>query len=264
MSGAGASSPAGRDAPVESVVSSASKLRAVVLLSGGLDSAVCLGVACSDGHECHALSFDYGQRHRAELASAARVARQLGAASHKVLPLDLRAIGGSALTADIAVPKHDAGQPLDAGIPITYVPARNLTFLALALGYAETLAARDLYLGVNAVDYSGYPDCRPAFIRSFEGTANLGTKLGVESQQPYFRVRTPLIDLAKRDIIALGAKLGVDFALTHSCYDPDAAGRACGHCDSCLIRARGFRDAGLPDPTRYAPDAARPGAGGAR
>lgn len=234
------------------------------MLSGGLDSAVCLAVARADGFECHALSFDYGQRHRAELAAAERVAHRLGAASHKVLPLDLRAVGGSALTADIAVPKHDVGQPLDRGIPVTYVPARNLTFLALALGYAETLAARDLYLGVNAVDYSGYPDCRTTFVRAFERAANLGTKLGVESAEPYFRVRTPLIDLAKRDIIALGAKLGVDFGLTHSCYDPDAAGLACGHCESCLIRAKGFRDAGLPDPTRYTRDAARPAAGGAR
>ena len=234
----------------------------MVLLSGGLDSAVCLAAARADAHECHALSFDYGQRHRAELGAADRVARQLGAASHKVLALDLRASGGSALTADIAVPKHDAGEDLGAGIPVTYVPARNLTFLSLALGYAETLAARDLYLGVNAVDYSGYPDCRPAFIRSFERTANLGTKLGVEAGEPYFRVRTPLIDLAKREIIALGARLGVDFSLTHSCYDPGASGAACGHCDSCLIRAKGFREAGVPDPTRYAP-ASRPAAPGA-
>jgi 7-cyano-7-deazaguanine synthase len=223
----------------------------VVLLSGGIDSATCLAVAMDAGLECHALSFDYGQRHRAELAAAERIARQLRAASHKVLPVNLRAIGGSALTAEIAVPKDRA---LDDEIPITYVPARNLVFLSLALGYAEVLGARDLYIGVNAVDYSGYPDCREDFIRAFEHTANLATRAGVESrtEPERFHVRTPLASLSKADILRLGERLGVDFGLTLSCYDPAPSGVSCGHCDSCVIRRRGFLEAGLKDPTRYA------------
>lgn len=230
--------------------------RAVVLLSGGLDSAVTLAAARADGFDCHALSFDYGQRHRHELAAAGRVAAQLGAKEHRILALDLRAIGGSALTDDIEVPKSDAaGADSNAAsqpaIPVTYVPARNLVFLSLAAAYAETLGATDLFIGVNAVDYSGYPDCRPEFIRSFEATVNLATKAGVEGAR--FRVRTPLIELTKAEIIRRGHDLGVDFALTHSCYDPSPEGLACGRCDSCRIRRRGFEEANLPDPTRYAP-----------
>ncbi len=239
---------------------------AVVLLSGGLDSAVALAVARSEGYACHALTIDYGQRHRHELAAATQVARHLRAASHIVERLDLRLFGGSALTADIPVPKDRADipgaaaseigrgehpsapatPPHPSAIPITYVPARNLIFLSLAAAYAEVLGSTDLFIGVNAVDYSGYPDCRPDFIRSFEHTIRLATKAGVEGA--LFRVRTPLISLPKHDIIRLGASLGVDFALTHSCYDPDPAGRPCRHCDACLIRAEGFRQAALPDP----------------
>jgi 7-cyano-7-deazaguanine synthase len=213
---------------------------------------VCLAVAQSEGRACHALSFDYGQRHRIELDAARRIADRANV-SHKVIRLDLRAVGGSALTADVDVPK-DREPGDDGSIPITYVPARNLTFLSLALGYAETLQARELWIGVNAVDYSGYPDCRPDFVRAFERAANLGTRAGVEHpRDPWFSVRMPLVDLAKAQIIRLGARLGVDFAATHSCYDPDSKSRlACGHCDSCLIRARGFAEANIPDPTPYA------------
>jgi 7-cyano-7-deazaguanine synthase len=218
---------------------------AVVLLSGGLDSATALAVARGDGFVCHALSFDYGQRHRAELDAAARVAAVQGAAAHKVVRLDLRTIGGSALTDDaIAVPDHATG-----GIPVTYVPARNTVFLAIALGWAEVLGARDLYIGVNAVDYSGYPDCRPAFIAKFAELAALATKAGAEGGR--FAVHTPLIDLAKHEIVRLGASLGVDYAQTVSCYQADAAGRACGACDSCRFRRQGFVVAGIADPTRY-------------
>ncbi|MFO0858417.1 MAG: 7-cyano-7-deazaguanine synthase QueC [Phycisphaerales bacterium] len=224
---------------------------AIVLLSGGLDSAVVLACAKRDGFTPHCISFDYGQRHRHELVAAAEVARAGGAASHICVKLDLRSIGGSALTSDtIDVPKTASHKD---EIPVTYVPARNLTFLSLSLGYAEVKLASDLYIGVNAVDYSGYPDCRPAFIRSFEATANLATKAGVEGSG--FRVRTPLIELTKAAIIRLGADLGVDFSLTHSCYDPVfAEGKtlACGKCDSCRIRAEGFKNAGVADPTRYA------------
>lgn len=235
--------------------------RAVVLLSGGIDSATCLAVARDEGLECHALSFDYGQRHRAELVAADRIARHLGAATHKTLSVNLRAIGGSALTAEIAVPKdREQESPRGTGantpedeIPITYVPARNLVFLSLSLGYAEVLGARDLFIGVNAVDYSGYPDCREDFIRAFEHTANLATRAGVESraEAERFHVRTPLSALAKADILRLGVRLGVDYSLTLSCYDPGSDARACGHCDSCLIRRRGFAEAGIADPTRY-------------
>lgn len=223
------------------------KPRCVVLLSGGLDSAVCLAAARADGREAHALSFDYGQRHRHELTGAERIARALGAASWRTLSLDLRAIGGSALTADIEVPKD---RPDNASeIPVTYVPARNLVFLSLAAGLAEVLDAREVYIGVNAVDYSGYPDCRPEFIESFERTVALATRAGAHGAG--VRVRCPLGSLSKARIIKLGASLGVDFALTHSCYDP-SGDLACGGCDSCRIRARGFAEAGVPDPTRYA------------
>lgn len=220
--------------------------RAVVLLSGGLDSAVTLAVAQSQGFTCHAISFDYGQRHRIELDAARDLAAQLHAADHRIIPLDLRLIGGSALTANIDVPKHGASS---STIPITYVPARNLIFLSIALGLAEVLGARDIYIGANAVDYSGYPDCRPAFIDSFERTANLATKDGVEGRP--FRIRAPLIDLTKADIIRRGHELGVDLSLTTSCYDPDTSGLSCGTCDSCRIRIRGFADANISDPTRY-------------
>ncbi|HYL34799.1 MAG TPA: 7-cyano-7-deazaguanine synthase QueC [Bryobacteraceae bacterium] len=219
---------------------------AVCLLSGGLDSAACLAVARREGFECHALSFDYGQRHRVELDAAARVARSLGAAEHLVLPINLRLFGGSALTADIEVPK--AG--LSAGIPITYVPARNTIFLALALGWAEVLGSSDIFIGVNAIDYSGYPDCRPEFIEAFERLANLATKAGVEGRART-KIHTPLIQLSKCAIVKLGAELGVDFGLTHSCYDPDQDGRACGLCDSCRLRLEGFAQAGLKDPAEY-------------
>jgi 7-cyano-7-deazaguanine synthase len=224
---------------------------AVVLLSGGLDSATTLAVARRDGFRCHALSIAYGQRHTVELDAARRVARALGAAEHRVIGIDLRAVGGSALTADIAVPKDRPAEEMAQGIPVTYVPARNTAFLALALGYAEVVGSFDLFIGVNAIDYSGYPDCRPEFIAAFEGLANLATKAGVEGKGR-FRVHAPLLQLAKADIIRLGHTLGVDYALTHSCYDPAPDGAACGRCDSCLLRRAGFEAAGLPDPTRYA------------
>lgn len=222
-----------------------SRPKAVVLLSGGLDSATCLAMAQADGFDCVALSFDYGQRHASELEAARRVAQALGVHDHRVIQLDLRAIGGSALTdSRIAVPEAATD-----GIPVTYVPARNTVFLAIALGLAEVVKAHDIYIGVNAVDYSGYPDCRPAFIAAFEQLANLATKAGVEGQ--HCHIRTPLIDLSKADIIRRGAALGVNYGLTISCYQADADGRACGRCDSCRLRAKGFVDAGLPDPTHY-------------
>ena len=218
---------------------------AVVLLSGGLDSATTLALAHEQGYRCHAISFDYGQRHDAELAAAARVARALGATEHKVVRLDLGSIGGSALTdAAIAVPETPG-----EGIPVTYVPARNTVFLAIALGWAEVLGARDLFIGVNAVDYSGYPDCRPEYIAAFERLANLATRAGVEGER--FRVQAPLIDRSKADIIRLGQRLGVDYGLTVSCYRADADGRACGRCDACRLRRDGFAAAGVTDPTRY-------------
>jgi 7-cyano-7-deazaguanine synthase len=224
---------------------------AVVLLSGGLDSATVLAVARRDGFRCHALSIAYGQRHTAELDAARRVARALGATEHRVIGIDLRAVGGSALTAGIDVPKDRPAEEMAQGIPVTYVPARNTAFLALALGYAEVLGSFDIFIGVNAIDYSGYPDCRPEFIAAFENVANLGTRAGVEGWGR-FRVHAPLVHLSKADIIRLGHGLGVDYALTHSCYDPAAGGAACGRCDSCLLRRAGFEAAGLPDPTRYA------------
>jgi 7-cyano-7-deazaguanine synthase len=225
---------------------------AVVLLSGGLDSATALAVAQRDGFRCHALSIAYGQRHTAELDAARRVAQSLGVADHRVLTLDLRAIGGSALTADLAVPKDRSEEEMAQGIPITYVPARNTVFLALALGWAEVLGSFDIYMGVNAVDYSGYPDCRPEFVSAFEALAQLATKAGVE-QRGRFRIHAPLIHLTKAEIIGLGTSLGVDYSLTHSCYDPSPDGLACGRCDSCVIRRTGFAAAGVSDPTRYAP-----------
>ena len=221
---------------------------AVVLFSGGLDSSTCLAVAREDGFAPHALAVRYGQRHAFELRAAERVAQAMQVPL-KVVDLDLRAIGGSALTAELEVPK-DA--PMGAGIPVTYVPARNTVLLALALGYAEVLGAEDLYLGVNAIDYSGYPDCRPAFIEAFEWLANLATAAAVEGRAKY-KLHAPLIALSKAEIVGLGTRLGVPYALTHSCYDPDPQGRACGRCDSCRLRAAGFLDAGVPDPTPYAP-----------
>lgn len=219
--------------------------KAVVLVSGGLDSATVLAMARRQGYACHALSFDYGQRHHVELQAAARVASALGAVEHKIIKLDLAGIGGSALTdAAIAVPEQ-AGE----GIPVTYVPARNTVFLALALGWAEVLEAQDIFIGVNAVDYSGYPDCRPAFIAAFEKTANLATKAGVEGRP--FHIHTPLIQLSKAGIIQEGLRLGVDYAGTVSCYQADEQGRACGRCDSCRLRREGFVAAGVADPTRY-------------
>ena len=220
---------------------------AVCLVSGGLDSAASLAVAHRDGFECYALSFDYGQRHGIELDAASRVAKSLGAVKHLVVPIDLRLFGGSALTADIEVPKDG----LSAGIPITYVPARNTVFLSLALAWAEVLESSDIFIGVNAIDYSGYPDCRPEFIAAYERMANLATKAGVEGRTK-MKIHTPLIHLSKCAIIKLGADLGVDFRLTHSCYDPDAAGRSCGRCDSCRLRLQGFAEAGLKDPLEYA------------
>jgi 7-cyano-7-deazaguanine synthase len=218
---------------------------AVVLLSGGLDSMVCAALARERGFAVTALTVDYGQRHRVELEAARRIAADL-AEHHVVLPLDLRAFGGSALTADLAVPKDGVGE----GIPVTYVPARNTIFLSLALGLAEASGARDLFVGVNALDYSGYPDCRPAFVRAFEDLARLATKAGAEGEG--FTVHAPLQDMSKADIAREAARLGLDAGLSHSCYDPAPDGRACGACDACRLRAKGFAEAGLPDPTLYA------------
>ncbi|MCA8999044.1 MAG: 7-cyano-7-deazaguanine synthase QueC [Planctomycetaceae bacterium] len=223
------------------------KSDAVVLLSGGLDSATVLAVAKDQGFTCHALSFDYGQRHRLELEAAKAVGKALGVVTHVILPLDLRLIGGSALTSEIDVPKDRNDQEMESGIPVTYVPARNTVFLAIALGMAETIGAFDLFIGVNAVDYSGYPDCRPEFIEQFERLANLATKAGVEGTGG-FRVHTPLIEMTKGEIIQRGIDLGVDYGLTLSCYDPQTDATPCGHCDSCQLRARGFAAAGLVDP----------------
>ena len=222
-----------------------SEQRAVILLSGGLDSATVVAMAQAQGFRCYTMSFDYGQRHRAELQAAQQIAEQLGVIEHKVIGLDLNGIGGSALTdSSIAVPET----PVE-GIPVTYVPARNTVFLALALGWAEVLGARDIFIGVNAVDYSGYPDCRPAFISAFETMANLATKAGVEGQG--FRIQAPLQLMSKAAIVQAGSKLGVDYGLTVSCYQADEQGRACGRCDSCRLRAAGFAAASVADPTRY-------------
>lgn len=236
---------------------------AVVLLSGGLDSATVLALASEQGFSCHCLSFDYGQRHRVEIAVAAEVARAAGASSHRVATVDLRAFGGSALTADVAVPKDRAHEVMGEDIPITYVPARNTIFLSFALGLAEVTGSRSIFFGANAVDYSGYPDCRPAFVEAFEALANLATRMGVDARGAAERIRiqAPLLLLTKAQIVREGTRLGVDYALTWSCYDPvPAPGRpgpqgpwaACGRCDSCALRRRGFAEAGVPDPTGYA------------
>jgi 7-cyano-7-deazaguanine synthase len=236
--------------------------RAVVLLSGGIDSATAMAIARREGFEIFALTVDYGQRHRRELSAARRIAAALGAVRHLVFRMDLSPIGGSALTSKIPVPRGRSEKRMAASIPVTYVPARNTMLLAVALGWAETLGARDLFIGVNAVDYSGYPDCRPAFIRSFERTARLATKAGVEGGR--FRVRAPLLQLTKAAIIRKAASLGVPLEWTHSCYDPDPRGRACGGCDSCRLRKKGFREAGIPDPTRYTGESALSRNGGGR
>jgi len=222
--------------------------KAAILLSGGLDSATVLAMALADGYECHCLTVDYGQRHRVELIAARRVAAALGAASHRVVTLDLRAIGGSALTDDIAVPKDRI--PGDGDVPVTYVPARNTVLLALLLGFAEVSGAEHLFIGANAVDYSGYPDCRPRFLASFEELACHATVAGSE-RGVRFRIHAPLLELGKAEIIRRGTELGVDYALTHSCYDPAEDGAACGRCESCYLRRRGFEEAGVADPTRY-------------
>jgi 7-cyano-7-deazaguanine synthase len=223
-----------------------SQKKAVVLVSGGLDSTTALAIARSEGYDCYTMSFDYGQRHRVELVAAERTAKAMGAVAHKVINLDLRTIGGSALTDEsIAVPEHET-----PGIPITYVPARNTVFLSIALGWAEVLGAEDIFIGVNAVDFSGYPDCRPEYIAAFEKMANLATRAGAEGGD--LKIRTPLIDLTKADIVKVGLGLGVDYSLTVSCYQANDKGEACGKCDSCRLRKLGFEQAGIADPTLYA------------
>jgi 7-cyano-7-deazaguanine synthase len=223
---------------------------AVVLLSGGLDSATTLAIAIAQRYEAYALSFDYGQRHQIETEAARRVANSLGAKEHRIARIDLRVFGGSALTDDVDVPKQRAEKEIASGIPVTYVPARNTIFLAYALAWAEVIPANDIFIGVNAIDYSGYPDCRPEFIQAFENLANVGTKAGVEGR--CFQIHTPLIKLSKADIIRKAVELGVDLSLTHSCYDPTLEGLPCGECDSCLLRLKGFREAAITDPIRYA------------
>lgn len=222
--------------------------KAVVLLSGGLDSATVLAIARERGFEPHALSFDYGQRHRVELKAAQRIARSFGA-KHSIISFDLRQFGGSALTGDIDVPKNRSHDQISEGIPVTYVPARNTIFLSFALGVAETIGSFDIFVGVNALDYSGYPDCRSEFIKAFESLAKVATKAGVEGRR--FTVHAPLIDMTKAQIICEGSRLGVDYSMTTSCYDPWPDGRACGRCDSCQLRRKGFAEAGVPDPTSY-------------
>jgi 7-cyano-7-deazaguanine synthase len=231
--------------------------RAVVLVSGGLDSATTLATAKNQGFEVYALSVDYGQRHRRELDCARQVAQALGAVRHTVVAVDLRAIGGSALTSALAVPKDRSHEEIGQGIPITYVPARNTVFLGLALGYAEVVEAFDLFIGANAIDYSGYPDCRPEFLAQFERLANLATKAAVEGRGT-FRVHAPLVSKTKAEIIREGTRLGVNYALTLSCYEPDDQGKACGRCDSCQLRLKGFREAGLTDPAIYQTASAEP------
>ena len=223
---------------------------AVVLLSGGLDSATVAAVARRDGFSVHTLSFSYGQRHWAELEAAVQVANHAGVAQHKTVPIDLRAFGGSALTDDIDVPKDRAAHEMSDGIPVTYVPARNTIFLSFAIAWAEVLGSSDVFIGVNALDYSGYPDCRPEFIAAYEAMARIATKAGVEGATQ-LAIHAPLISMTKAEIIQLGTSLGVDYALTVSCYEADASGTACGRCDSCLLRRRGFIEAGVADPTRY-------------
>jgi 7-cyano-7-deazaguanine synthase len=226
------------------------KKTAVVLLSGGIDSTTTLAIALAEDYEAYALSFDYGQRHKIETEAARRVADSLGTKEHRVAKIDRRIFGGSALTDEIDVPKQRSEKQIAHGIPVTYVPARNTIFLAFALAWAEVIPAADIFIGVNAIDYSGYPDCRPEFIEAFEALANLGTRAGVEGTR--FRIYTPLIKLSKAEIIRKAIELGVDLSLTHSCYDPSPDGLACGECDSCLLRLKGFREAGLEDPIRYA------------
>ncbi len=224
--------------------------RAVVLLSGGIDSTTTLAIAMAEGYEAYALSFDYGQRHQIEIEAARRVANSLGAKEHCVAKIDMRIFGGSALTDDLDVPKKRSETEIAHGIPVTYVPARNTIFLAYALAWAEVIPAGDIFLGVNAIDYSGYPDCRPEFIEAFEALANVGTKAGVEGRR--FHIHTPLIKFSKAEIIRKASQLSVDLSLTHSCYDPSPEGLACGECDSCLLRLKGFREAGIKDPIQYA------------
>jgi 7-cyano-7-deazaguanine synthase len=224
--------------------------KAIVLSSGGIDSTTAMAIARHEGYEIYSLTFDYGQRHRIEVDAARRVAGALGAKEHLVIHTELGKIGGSALTADIEVPKGRTGGEMRQSIPVTYVPARNTLFLSYALAWAEVLGASDIFIGVNAIDYSGYPDCRPEYIEAFERMANLATRAAVEGKT-HLRIRTPLIDLTKAEIIKKGISLGVDYSLTHSCYDPSEDGAACGECDSCLMRRKGFRDAGFADPTRY-------------
>jgi 7-cyano-7-deazaguanine synthase len=224
--------------------------RAVVLLSGGLDSATVLAIARSEGYELYALSFSYGQRHIVELEAAKRVTKSIGVAGHRIAAIDLRVFGGSALTGDFVVPKGRTADEMGHGIPITYVPARNTIFLSFALAWAEVLGSSDIFIGVNALDYSGYPDCRPEFVEAFEKMANLATRAGVEGRQA-LRIHTPLIALTKAEIIRKGIELGVNYGLTSSCYDPSAKGEPCGECDSCLLRRKGFRENGIEDPLRY-------------
>jgi 7-cyano-7-deazaguanine synthase len=229
---------------------SAARASAVCLLSGGLDSATCLAIAQSEGFECHCLSFDYGQRHRVELDAAAEVVKSLRAKEHRLAKIDLRVFGHSALTDDIDVPKGRAGSEMAKEVPVTYVPARNTIFLSFAIAFAEVLQAGDIFIGVNAIDYSGYPDCRPEYIAAFENMANLATKAGVEGRTK-LTIHTPLAQMTKADIVRKAVELGVDLSITHSCYDPDAQGRACGECDSCVLRKKGFAEAGISDPVRY-------------
>jgi len=224
--------------------------RAVILLSGGLDSATTLAIAKHEGYEIFPLSFEYGQRHRVEIDSAKQIVQSLGVREHRIVKIDLRVFGGSALTDTIEVPKRRSDSEIAGQIPDTYVPARNTIFLSYALAWAETIEARDIFIGVNARDYSGYPDCRPEFIKQFERLANVGTKAGISGER--FRIHTPLIAMNKPEIIRKGEELGVDFSITHSCYDPEPDGTACGECDSCRLRRRGFQDAGINDPLRYA------------
>ncbi|PYI88349.1 MAG: 7-cyano-7-deazaguanine synthase QueC [Verrucomicrobia bacterium] len=224
--------------------------RAVILLSGGLDSATTLAIAKHEGYEIFPLSFEYGQRHRVEIDSAKQIVQSLGVREHRIVKIDLRVFGGSALTDTIEVPKRRSDSEIAGQIPVTYVPARNTIFLSYALAWAETIEARDIFIGVNARDYSGYPDCRPEFIKQFERLANVGTKAGISGER--FRIHTPLIAMNKPEIIRKGEELGVDFSITHSCYDPEPDGTACGECDSCRLRRRGFQDAGINDPLRYA------------
>jgi 7-cyano-7-deazaguanine synthase len=221
--------------------------RAICLLSGGLDSTTCLAIARAERFECYGLSFDYGQRHKIELAAAARVAASLGVSEHRTIKIDLRAFGGSALTSDIDVPKDRNDAEMTIAIPVTYVPARNTIFLSFALAYAEVVGAADMFIGVNAIDYSGYPDCRPEFIHAFEKMANLATKAGVEGTTKLV-IHTPLIAMTKADIVRIATRLGVDLSLTHSCYDPGLDGKPCGRCDSCILRSKGFEEAQIPDP----------------